>query len=177
MTWIVTGTWVGQYWYNPNPESTKLPPPCRFGLRLAQSGCFSTVRGKDWEEPIRGMPGPGIVKGRAGRDYLRFFKWMPVCYVISKDLRLITLGEHMELEYGQPLDQPVPHPPIRYFGKCDSTGDKLEGRWELISTLIEVTSRGQLVRLGSGTANGRWTAQRVSDHEDPSFGQSAADER
>ena len=77
-------------------------------------------------------PGRGKIDGKVSGVEMHFIKRMPVHYVFHLvQNRMMTLQEQMRLDEGIELDEPVPHPLLRYTGVYNAVAD--------VPTPIELT--------------------------------------
>jgi hypothetical protein len=97
------------------------------------------------------MPGRGVIEGRVSGSSVFFLKWMPV-YHVRWEGKLMTFSEYLLREFDLPLDEQVPHPPIKYTGEYRPPEDELAGTWEFACTTTEVVSRGSHSRTKSPRA-------------------------
>lgn len=161
MSWKATGIWAGHYSYEPAPGWSDLPPRVGFGMRLKQSWLFRSLTGDVWDDSPDGMPGRGVVDGRASGGGVVFLKRMPVLCVWWGG-RQVPYAEYLLKESGLPVDGVIRHPPIKYTGEYDPATDELAGTWEIAPVTVQFLSRGQLLASETGSVKGRWSARRQS---------------
>jgi hypothetical protein len=135
-------------------------PRTAFGMTLKQSWVFGKLSGDVWEDPPHGMPGRGVIAGHLTRTGVYFLKWMPIFHV-WKDGRGVPLEDYLREESGLVLDEPPPHPAIKYEGVFRGEGDELEGTWEIVPGRSLLLSQGQLLQSQTPPSKGEWTARRV----------------
>jgi hypothetical protein len=135
--WSITGSWQGHYAYDPTSENPHPVPAVPFRLQLKQ-GWFGRFSGRVQDDPGRGTPQEGTIKGVVSGDQIEFVKWQPVCYMRDGD-RLQSLREYLESQCNLPPDRDVQLPPINYRGRYDAATGRVAGTWEMRAGVIRFT--------------------------------------
>ncbi|MEH1852543.1 MAG: hypothetical protein V7L11_12840 [Nostoc sp.] len=156
--WNITGTWIGEYSYDPNDLYPNHQLSVPFTLVLQQSW-FGRFRGQVQDNPQKGMPEQGFVKGQIAGYKISFFKRLPVFYVASST-GLKTLFDYWLEEYGIRLDHQVEHPPIHYIGEFSDVHNQAIGVWRLGGNTIRVQSQGKLLQTVLPVSTGIWRMER-----------------
>ena len=147
----VSGTWVGQYRYD--PPVTLFPVPFQLMLKQTWLGRFSgTVSDGDG-----GMPELGTVSGWVRRGRISFTKLMPVLRVAA-DTGTLPFHEHAA-KSGWAVEADTRHPPILYEGSLSDDGRRAEGIWRVEAWTLPVL--GQLRAFEFPRFSGTWSAQHA----------------
>ncbi|BCL40016.1 hypothetical protein [Nostoc sp. MS1] len=156
--WNITGTWTGEYSYDPNDLYPNHQLSVPFTLVVQQSW-FGRFRGQVQDDPQRGIPEQGFVKGQITGYKISFFKRLPVFYVASST-GLKTLFDYWLEEYNISLDHEVEHPPIHYIGEFSDLHNQASGVWRLGGNTIRVLSQGKLIQTVLPVSTGIWRMER-----------------
>jgi hypothetical protein len=149
---VMTGTWRGEYEFD---RCNLISGPVPFSMVLKQRW-FGLFIGTVTDDSNLGMPGIGKIRGRFTFPSVRFTKQMPICYVMSKDKRRVTLRDSLA-EQGYAHEPDHPHPVIWYTGTV-SEACIATGVWEIKPTAIRLQN-GRVSRLQplTGTWHCRWS--------------------
>ena len=158
VTWDITGTWIGEYRYDPSPAIPELPAPTRFTLE-AHRGALGRVRGTIQDDPARGAFEPATMVGRVCGATVWFRKQYPRYYVYDRG-QLTTLEEQLEAEQGITLNESPAGRPIWYRGRYDEECDSVAGMWRIKRRLMFFKARGRLHVTLVGGVRGTWHMQR-----------------
>jgi hypothetical protein len=148
----ITGIWHGSYWHD-RREPFLMREPVPFTLTLDQ-GWFGRFKGTVADGGPQGMPGDGVVAGRFRFPRIEFTKRMPVCYVGTRDGRMISLREYLA-EQGYRCDFEVPHSPIFYQGEFVNSTE-VKGTWVIRPGRIWI---GKGRSIGTQGGNGSWSME------------------
>jgi hypothetical protein len=130
-------------------------------MRLQQFWLFGTLSGEVWDDPP-GPPDRGVIEGHVSGRSVSFLKWMPV-YLMWFDGRLLTFAEYILRIYDMPVDDPVPHPPIRYTGEYLAGSDELTGTWEFAPGTTQFVSEGRAWSFDIPAGSDTWMAHKVPE--------------
>lgn len=156
-SWDITGTWLGEYGYEPVPMTFELPSKVPFTF-MAEQGWFGRVYGSIQDDPQLGVLDMADVTGWISADGVTFQKQYPIFYVMGEKGR-ISLRESMRL-HGAPMDVDVLPSPIRYVGRCDAERMLVKGTWQIAAHVIAFTSNGRPLRLPMPACSGTWSMRR-----------------
>ena len=131
--WFVSGKWQGEYAYDPSFQLPAVP------FQMSIESRFGFIFGKVQDDPYKGMPDVGTIRGWTYKDgRIAFTKRMPR-----------ETWARFNRSTGNPDFHVTSrrHPPIRYYGKWDREKGMLSGTWTLVAPGFRNT--------------GTWTAQPV----------------
>lgn len=137
----VTGLWYGEYLY----DDAGLQPPGGGGvtfelkLRWRRFGrLVGLFAGTVVDDPVRGMPGLGLIAGSVLGSRIRFIKRMPEEYVATPEgprsfRERLAAGGHQ-------IARPIPHVPVVYRGILAL--DEAAGTWRIAPSRRHVPGVG-----------------------------------
>lgn len=140
-------------WKSSDPRRIGVP----FELLLQQSwlqSLFGWFSGSVTDDPERGMPGTGRIRGALRGLSVRFTKRMPVSYTIHEG-RKVAVRDHLR-DHGFDPGYDIPHPAIAYRGAFTSS-DSASGTWCIPGGPLHVTSR---FSIPIPRTTGTWTLSR-----------------
>ena len=155
--WSITGSWIGQYDYDPRPAIPNLAP-ISFTLQATQ-GWFGFFRGVVQEESTKGAPEPATVRGQVFGSQLVLRKWYPKFYV-TDGTRWITLKTSIERDHRIVVDDEIAALPIMYWGEYNSQSETIIGSWQFEETYVSFKSEGKRLYLPFGKNTGKWFMHR-----------------
>jgi hypothetical protein len=158
--WSIAGLWRGRYAYAPGEAYRDPPPAVSFTLEL-ERGWLGRFSGRVQDDPGRGPPEPGFVKGRVVGDRVQFRKWLPVFYVQDAG-RLITLRDYLRRVAGLTLEEDLRPPPVYYRGAYCAVTERVAGSWEMPPEVLQFTSQGRAYEWPLAGVTGTWDMERLS---------------
>ncbi|MCL2647921.1 MAG: hypothetical protein FWD61_13055 [Phycisphaerales bacterium] len=152
----LTGTWQGQYSFDPDDKLPKLPDrPISFLMTLKQ-GWFSSISGSAQDDPNHGMPEPAKISGRLKNNRLTLTKSHPTIRLVH-DGKFESTAQLAE-RYRVALDEyPPPHPKIHCLGTISDDGQSISGEWLLNSGEIHIPGSRS---LQLPALRGTWSMKR-----------------
>ena len=155
--WNMAGSWSGEYEYDPTEEIPQGMPKISFTLDIEEefAGKF---RGRIQDDPQKGPPEPGLVKGEVVGKSMEFVKQMPVCYFFTPS-GLKRFDEYSREMWGMKVDFSVPAVPIHYQGNFTETGAEITGTW-WIGGELAFMSGGKRYAIVIPATTGTWHARR-----------------
>jgi hypothetical protein len=158
--WDITGTWHGEYHYDPGAGLDGMPHHVDFTLD-AQLGWLGRFRGLIQDDAESGAFAPATMVGRVCGSRVSFRKQYPHFYVTANG-KLTILGDLLEARDGILLDADPPPQPIWYHGTYDERNEVVTGTWRIKLARIGVSARGQRIAIMTGGVTGRWSMWRGS---------------
>jgi hypothetical protein len=126
--WDITGTWIGEYSYDPHFAVQVLPPPISFSLS-AHLGWLGRFQGTIQDDPVGGTFEAAAMVGRVCGHSVSFRKQYPHYYVFHEE-KLMTLKEQLQAIHGIALDEDPPAEPIWYRGQYDGGSEVVKGLFQ-----------------------------------------------
>jgi hypothetical protein len=157
-SWDITGSWAGEYAYDPTRTASTVPPSVRFTL-TARQGWFGRFRGVIQDDQTSGVPDEAAVAGRVTASGLTFLKQYPAAY-----LRLggqsVTLREWLEWQQGIRIDSEIAAQAIRYCGEYEPLERVVRGTWRVEAHCIRIRSGRRLLEVRLEALSGTWSMRR-----------------
>jgi len=155
----LTGTWQGQYSFDPNERLPKLPSfPISFQMTLKQ-GWFGLISGTAQDDPKHGMPEPAKISGRLKNNSIALTKSHPKIRVVHEGKFQST--EQLAERYRVALDEyPPAHPKIHCYGTLSDDGQSISGEWLLSSSEIRIPGSRP---LQLPALRGTWSMKRSAE--------------
>jgi len=126
-TFDLTGQWRGEYRFGELYPANLLAVPFLMELR---GGWFRRFRGTVRDDPARGMPELGLVRGRFVGVTITFTKFMPVGYTYTESGARKTLRSIVQSHTGHDPGE-IKNPPVHYTGTFDPDSVVFRGDWRL----------------------------------------------
>jgi hypothetical protein len=157
MPWDFSGTWVGEYAYDPDPTVPDRPAATGFRLSV-QPRWFGRFGGRIEDEPAAGAPGTADVRGAVSLTGVRFTKRYDVL-LFRTAAGLVSARAYLASEGYTPLGE-VSGSPLRYVGELDPAREVLAGTWVSPKHVRRVWTMNGIIKLPFPEYSGTWFAKR-----------------
>lgn len=155
----ITGIWRGTYFFDlpemRHPDGNGVG----FEMRIRQNRwqrLLGLFEGGVHDDPVRGVPGQGQIRGRIRGSLITFTKRLPEFYVGG--FKPLSLRDHLRKDDHE-LRREVAHPPIYYAGVSDENG-VVTGTWEMCALTLPLDANGAELKWPRST--GTFSMSRVN---------------
>jgi hypothetical protein len=149
-------TFLGEYTF----DRSAAFPPVPFTLCLSRSICGG-FRGRITEDPVLGIPHPAQIRGRIRSRRIAFRKdYRGAPFTVAGDAGHELFDDYVVRQFGVRPSLSLHHPPIFYFGRIDEAGQRIEGRWTILSEVVPL-SDGRVLPLPRSCGHFRLHAKKA----------------